>query len=79
MNDLRELYQEVIMDHNRSPRNCGPLENANRTAEGFNPLCGDQLQVHLHVNDESIIEEVRFEGKGCAISMASASSLASSA
>ena len=73
MSDLRELYQEVIMDHNRSPRNCGPLENANRTAEGFNPLCGDELQVYLYVNDESIIEEVYFEGKGCAISTASAS------
>ena len=73
MSDLRELYQEVIMDHNRSPRNCGPLESANRVAEGFNPLCGDQLQVYLYVNDESIIEEVRFDGKGCAISMASAS------
>ena len=43
MSDLRELYQEVIMDHNRSPRNCGPLEGANHKAEGFNPLCGDQL------------------------------------
>ena len=73
MSDLRELYQEVIMDHNRSPRNRGLLENANRTAEGFNPLCGDQLHVYLHVNDESIIEEVRFEGRGCAISTASAS------
>ena len=73
MSDLRELYQEVIMDHNRSPRNCGPLEGANHKAEGFNPLCGDQLQLYLYVNDDSIIEKVRFEGKGCAISTASAS------
>ena len=73
MSDLRELYQEVIMDHNRSPRNYGSLEDANRTAEGFNPLCGDQLQVYLYVNNDAIIEEVRFEGKGCAISTASAS------
>ena len=73
MSDLRELYQEVIMDHNRSPRNCGPLEGASHKAEGFNPLCGDQLQLYLYVNDDSIIEKVRFEGKGCAISTASAS------
>ena len=69
MSDLRELYQEVIMDHNRSPRNYGSLEDANRTAEGFNPLCGDQLQVHLYVNNDAIIEEVRSEerrvGKEC--------------
>ena len=73
MSDLRDLYQEVILDHNRSPRNYGSLEDANRTAEGFNPLCGDQLQVYLYVNNDAIIEEVRFEGKGCAISTASAS------
>ena len=61
------------MDHNRSPRNCGSLEGANHKAEGFNPLCGDQLQLYLYVNDDAVIEEVRFEGKGCAISTASAS------
>ena len=63
MNDLRELYQEVIMDHNRSPRNYGSLENANRTAEGFNPLCGDQLQVYLYVNNDAIIEEVEISNQ----------------
>ena len=73
MSDLRELYQEVIMDHNRSPRNCGSLEGASHKAEGFNPLCGDHLRLYLYVNDDSIIEKVRFEGKGCAISTASAS------
>lgn len=73
MSDLRELYQEVIFDHNRNPRNYGSLEHANRRAEGFNPLCGDRLTVYLLVNDQGIIEDVRFEGEGCAISTASAS------
>ncbi len=73
MSDLRELYQEVIFDHNRNPRNYGVLENANRKAEGFNPLCGDQLTVYMLVNDQGIIEKVTFEGQGCAISTASAS------
>lgn len=73
MSNLRELYQEVIFDHNRNPRNYGVLEGANRKAEGFNPLCGDQLTVYMLVNDEGIIEKVTFEGQGCAISTASAS------
>jgi nitrogen fixation NifU-like protein len=73
VSDLRELYQEVIFDHNRNPRNYGPLKHANRRAEGFNPLCGDRLTVYLRVNDEGIIEDVGFEGEGCAISTASAS------
>ena len=73
MSDLRELYQEVIFDHNRNPRNYGVLEGANRKAEGFNPLCGDQLTVYMLVNDQGIIEKVTFEGQGCAISTASAS------
>lgn len=73
MSDLRELYQEVIFDHNRNPRNYGVLEGANRKAEGFNPLCGDQLTIYMLVNDEGIIEKVTFEGQGCAISTASAS------
>jgi nitrogen fixation protein NifU and related proteins len=72
MSDLRDLYQEVIFDHNRRPRNFGPLPAANREAQGFNPLCGDQLALHLNVVD-GVIEEARFEGKGCAISTASAS------
>ncbi len=72
MNDLRELYQQVIVDHNRCPRNFCKLDNANRTAEGFNPLCGDTLTIYFHVED-GIITDVGFEGKGCAISIASAS------
>ncbi|HTG31909.1 MAG TPA: SUF system NifU family Fe-S cluster assembly protein [Thermoanaerobaculia bacterium] len=72
MNDLRDLYQEVILDHNRRPRNFGPLPNANRRAEGHNPLCGDRVTVYLNVADGHI-GAVRFEGSGCAISTASAS------
>jgi len=72
MSDLRDLYQEVILDHNRRPRNFGPLAGANHSAAGFNPLCGDQLTLHLKVVD-GVIEDVRFEGAGCAISTASAS------
>ena len=70
--ELRELYQEVILDHGRKPRNFGPLEEANRHADGYNPLCGDQVQVHVQVED-GIVRAVRFEGAGCAISTASAS------
>jgi nitrogen fixation NifU-like protein len=73
MSDLRELYQQVILDHNKNPRNFGALEGANRLQEGYNPLCGDQLQVYLLVNDEGVIEDIQFEGSGCAISKASAS------
>lgn len=73
MSDLRDLYQEVIFDHNRNPRNFGRLEDANHTAEGFNPLCGDRLKLYLKVNDHDVIEDVAFDGKGCAISVASAS------
>ncbi|MFY9826323.1 MAG: SUF system NifU family Fe-S cluster assembly protein [Thermoanaerobaculia bacterium] len=72
MNDLRDLYQEVILDHNRRPRNFGPLAAANRHAEGNNPLCGDQVSVLLDVADGRI-QDVAFQGAGCAISMASAS------
>ena len=72
MNDLRELYQEVILDHGRKPRNFGALEGANREAHGHNPLCGDKLDVRLLVKD-GIVEDVKFEGAGCAISVASAS------
>ena len=73
MSSLRDLYQEVIMDHNRNPRNSGTLEDANHKGEGFNPLCGDEIRLYLYVNNDSIIEKIRFEGKGCAISTASAS------
>lgn len=72
MNDLRELYQEVIFDHYRKPRNCHALVCANHKAEGYNPLCGDQVTVYLKVEDD-IIQDLSFEGVGCAISTASAS------
>ena len=69
---LRELYQEVILDHCKRPRNFGPCPSANRTARGNNPLCGDRMTIHLSVAD-GVVTEVSFEGNGCAISMASAS------
>src|SRR5437764_4810665 len=72
MSELSELYQAVILDHNKKPRNFHKLENANRSAEGFNPLCGDHLNVYLHVEDDQV-KDVSFEGSGCAISKASAS------
>jgi nitrogen fixation NifU-like protein len=77
MADLRELYQEVILDHNKRPRNFRKLEGANRTAEGYNPLCGDQIKVYLRVEDGTI-RDVSFEGSGCAISKASASLMTTS-
>ena len=70
MSDLRELYQEVILDHNRRPRNFHVLEGANRTAEGYNPLCGDRLTLYLQV-DGDVITNAAFQGSGCAISKAS--------
>jgi len=73
MFDLRDLYLQVIVDHNKSPRNYGKLDPCDHEAEGFNPLCGDQLHVYLNVNADDIIEDVKFEGQGCAISTASAS------
>ncbi len=72
MADLSELYQEVILDHNRKPRNFRVIEMADRTQEGYNPLCGDQLIVYLKM-DGDVIEDVGFQGSGCAISKASAS------
>lgn len=72
MTELRELYQEVILDHNKNPRNFGRLEAANRHQEGANPLCGDHLHVYLHL-DGDVIRDISFEGAGCAISRASAS------
>jgi nitrogen fixation NifU-like protein len=72
MSDLDDLYQEVILDHNRSPRNFRVLEGANRRAEGFNPLCGDRLTLFLRL-DGDVIRDVAFQGSGCAISKASAS------
>lgn len=70
--DLRELYQEVILDHNRHPRNRGTLAVADRTAEGHNPLCGDMVTIYVHTEGDRVAE-VAFEGQGCAISTASAS------
>ncbi len=72
MSELSELYQQVILDHNKKPRNFHKLENANRRAEGYNPLCGDHLNVYLRFEDDQV-KEVSFEGSGCAISKASAS------
>ncbi|MEF8792226.1 Fe-S cluster assembly sulfur transfer protein SufU [Thiohalorhabdus sp.] len=73
MADVRDLYQEVIFEHNKNPRNFGVLENPNRFATGHNPLCGDQLTVYLIVDDDGTVSDVKFEGSGCAISVASAS------
>ncbi|HED14348.1 MAG TPA: SUF system NifU family Fe-S cluster assembly protein [Gammaproteobacteria bacterium] len=75
MNDLRELYQEVIFDHNRHPRNFGKLEGATHEADGYNPLCGDRLHLYLILDNDKCVERVTFEGEGCAISTASASLL----
>ena len=72
MSDLSDLYQEVILDHNRRPRNFHALADASHSAEGYNPLCGDRLTLYLKLNGETI-EDVSFEGAGCAISKASAS------
>ncbi|HSD59638.1 MAG TPA: SUF system NifU family Fe-S cluster assembly protein [Burkholderiales bacterium] len=72
MADLRELYQEVIFDHSKRPRNFHPIVDATRKAQGHNPLCGDKLTVYLKLNG-NVIEDVSFEGCGCAISTASAS------
>jgi len=72
MSDLRELYQEVILDHNRAPRNFGPLEGASHTAHGDNPLCGDSIKVHLKM-EAGELKAVGFEGSGCAICVASTS------
>ena len=70
--DLRDLYQEVMIDHSRRPRNFGELEGATRTAEGFNPLCGDQLTLYVKLADGRIAD-IAFQGAGCAIALASAS------
>ena len=68
-----ELYQEVILEHNRKPRNFRKLDNPTHFAEGYNPICGDHVIIYLRVNDQKTIEEVSFEGSGCAISKASSS------
>lgn len=71
---VRDLYREVILDHSRSPRNFGPLDDSNRQSDGFNPLCGDRLRLFLRVED-GIVRNASFKGDGCAISTASASLL----
>ncbi|HIF50404.1 MAG TPA: SUF system NifU family Fe-S cluster assembly protein [Thiotrichaceae bacterium] len=72
MFDIKDLYQEVIVDHNRSPRNFGKLEDADRTLEGYNPLCGDKLTLYIKTDGDKI-NDIAFDGSGCAISVASAS------
>ena len=72
MNELQELYREVILDHNRHPRNFGELEDADRIVEGVNPLCGDKMTLYVKLNGERV-EDIRFKGTGCAISVASSS------
>ena len=77
MSDLRELYQEVLLDHNRRPRNFRKLEGAVRTAEGYNPLCGDQVTVYLKLEND-VIADISFQGSGCAISKSAASMMTTS-
>jgi nitrogen fixation NifU-like protein len=72
MSELKDLYQQVILDHNKNPRNFRNLEKANRTAEGYNPVCGDQLVIYVDYENE-LIRDIGFQGSGCAISKASAS------
>ena len=73
MTELQDLYQAVILDHNNNPRNYGKLTSANRHAEGVNPLCGDQVNVFFRIDEDSWVKEVGFDGRGCAICIASAS------
>lgn len=74
MSNLHDLYQEILLEHNNKPRNFRKLEDANRQADGYNPLCGDQITLYLKVEDD-VIADVAFQGVGCAISRASASML----
>ena len=71
--NLKELYQEIILDHGKNPRNLGKFENFNKDAKGHNPLCGDKVHLFLKLDDDKKIQDISFEGEGCAISMASAS------
>ena len=73
--DLRELYRELILDHARSPRHFGKLDGATHSAEGINPFCGDKLKVYIDIDADQQIQDAKFEGSGCAISVASASLL----
>ncbi|MDR3423665.1 MAG: SUF system NifU family Fe-S cluster assembly protein [Alphaproteobacteria bacterium] len=72
-NDLRDLYQDLILDHGKHPRNFHALPNANHEALGHNPLCGDKINLYVTVDAQNVIQDVAFQGSGCAISMASAS------
>ncbi|MGH9407022.1 MAG: Fe-S cluster assembly sulfur transfer protein SufU [Terriglobia bacterium] len=72
MSDLRDLYQEVVIDHSKRPRNFGALRGPHRTAQGYNPLCGDRVAVHVRIENDRL-SDISFEGAGCAISTASAS------
>jgi nitrogen fixation NifU-like protein len=74
--ELKELYQQVILDHNKSPRNFGKLGQANHTAEGYNPLCGDKVNVYVEM-EKDIIKDISFQSSGCAISRASSSLMSS--
>ena len=71
--NLKELYQEIILDHGKNPRNLGKFNNYNKDAKGHNPLCGDKVHIYLKLNEKKKVEDISFEGEGCAISMASAS------
>ncbi len=71
--NLKELYQEIILDHGKNPRNLGKTENFNKDAKGHNPLCGDKVHIFLKLNENKKLEDISFEGQGCAISIASAS------
>ena len=71
--NTKELYQEIILDHGKNPRNLRKTENFNKDAKGHNPLCGDKVHIYLKLNENKKIEDISFEGQGCAISMASAS------
>ena len=71
--NLKELYQEIILDHGKNPRNLGKFENFNKDAKGHNPLCGDKVHVFLKLDENKNVNDISFEGEGCAISMASAS------
>ena len=71
--NLKELYQEIILDHGKNPRNLKKTENFNKDAKGHNPLCGDKVHIYLKLNENKKVEDISFEGQGCAISMASAS------
>src|SRR5690625_7169021 len=71
--ELRELYQEVILDHGKNPRNFRHPDDANRTAHGYSPICGDTLVIYLKLDEDGVIQDCAFKGRGCAISLASAS------